>query len=141
MSINLTAAGARKLLAGIWLSFFIVNIFALLYLRLDNWIESDNFWSAIQELNALYISYLGVLITYYFSYRERSSPAGKASAPFFMALVLSLLRNVVISAFIAPLIFRSGKIEDSIKEIQLLGPALAWLIAPVIGYYFARDRR
>lgn len=55
-------ATARRTLAGLWLFFFMLNLSVICYLYLSNWIEEDNFWAAVSEVNSLMLSILAPLL-------------------------------------------------------------------------------
>jgi len=63
----------------------------------------------------------------------------RRKAPFVFAALASIMWNAVIFAFLARLVFLVGTIENSIQEISFLSSWLSWIVAPVIGYYFANS--
>jgi len=134
-------SAARKTLAGLWLFFFMLNLSVICYLYLRNWIEEDNFWAAVSEVNSLYVVYLGAVTAFYFMDRQkRNLKALRSSLTFALAISCSILWNCVVSVFIAVrLPLGMGTVEDSIKQIGHLGPLLSWVVAPSIGYYFAHS--
>lgn len=134
-------SAARRTLAGLWLLFFMLNLSVICCLYLRNWIEEDNFWAAVSEVNSLYVVYLGAVIAFYFMDRQKRNLKGPRSGlTFALAISCSILWNCVISVFIAVrLPLGMGTVEDSIKQIGHLGPLLSWVVAPSIGYYFAHS--
>lgn len=130
------------MLLSVWALFFIFNLGAILYLYLDKWIEQDNLKSGLLQLNSLYVTYLGVMIAFFFTDSSAAALKKKpAGIPFIIALLCSLGWNVFVSIFIARLLLQLGEIEDSLKQISDFGPLLSWLVAPPIGYYFAKSSK
>src|SRR5215813_1339395 len=123
MALQYSLNPARAALVIIWFAFFCVNIALVLYLYLDALIEKDNFSAAISQINASYVTYLGVIVTFYLttSGKRIIEQPGERMA-FIIALIGSLIWNVVIFAFIVPLAFGSGTIEDSVEQIGSIGP-------------------
>ncbi len=131
---------SRIVLIIVWFAFFVANIAMLMYLYFDKWIEADNFNAGLLQIFSLYLTYLGVMITFFFADDNKAALKKKrAGATFVVALAVSLLWNAFVCGFIAKLIFLGGEIEVVIKQIGDYGPLLSWLPAPAIGYYFAKS--
>ena len=134
----LSFASARRILLGIWSVFFVAGIASFLYLYLDRWIDEEDFRLALQQLNSLYVTYLGVIITFFLTKPARARTARNwAGTAFVIALVGSVLWNVLIFSFIFRLVLKTGTFESSIRQMSFLGPLLSWFVAPAIGFYFA----
>src|SRR6185295_19203449 len=125
---------ARRVLLTIWFAFFLAEIACVLYLYLDKWIEDEDFRQALQQINSLYVTYLGIIIAFFLT---KSKPAQanrkRTGMPFVIAVVGSVLWNIIIFAFIFRLVLKTGTFESSIKQIGFIGPLLSWLVAPAIG--------
>jgi hypothetical protein len=133
-----TSAGfARTALAVLWIGSFCVALSLVAFFYLTNQIEEDNFTLAVTQLNASYSVYVGVVITYALTAgklgRARSQPRS-----FIVALVGSLIWNLLILALLTRLLFRLGTIEESVKQITNLSTRLSWLVGPALGFYFGR---
>jgi hypothetical protein len=140
MTRRLSFSNARLVLTGVWLLFFLADFVCVFYLYLDRWIEWEDFRASIQQLNSLYVTYLGVMLSFFFIKPGRqTSSQSRAGMPFVIAMASSLVWNVTIFILIFRLVFQSGKIEASLREIGFLGPILSWLVAPAIGFYFANS--
>ena len=139
---QLSSSTARRLLVILWFSFFFLNLLAVLYLYLADWIGAENFRAGLSQLNSIYVTYLGVIAAFYFT-----APANAASSrprtgiTFTLALLVSVIWNSVILIFIMRAFFLWGPIEDSLDQIGYFGPLLSWLVAPAIGFYFANSVR
>jgi len=126
-------------LAAIWLIFFFAQLAIAFYIYLRDWIGSEQFGELVKVINSTYVTYVGAVVCFYFGSRKRtaSKTLRQASASM-VALVCSVAWNVVLLAFTVPLLF-SGTVESSIRDIGAIGPMLSWLVAPVIGVYFAKS--
>jgi len=133
-----TAAAARNILLIVWVGFFVLNMAGIFYLYLDNWIERDNFLAALNQLNASYLPFIGAILAFYLGHAQRSKSmeAVHIGIAFYLALVFSVLWNVVIFLFILPPIWGVGMIEEAIQNIKDIGSLLSWLVFPAMGYYF-----
>lgn len=131
----------RTSLLTIWFTCFGLSLAIVLYLRLGGWIEQDNLHKALTQLNSSYVPYLGVITAYYFatSATTESTVNGNNVAAT-LALLASFLWNAVILAFFVPLLYGHGVIEQSIKNTEFLSGLISWLVAPAIGFYFARSQ-
>ncbi len=124
---------ARKALLVIWLSFFVLNLAVVLFLYFDAWIEGDNFKVAMQQLNASYAPYLGVILLYYWG-SAGSAPSVRTGVPLGLALVCSVLWNALLLVFLL-----ARPIEEAVDNIKDVGVWFSWLVAGAIGYYFANS--
>lgn len=132
-------AAARKTLTVLWFCFFVTLLAVTTYLYLANWIEVDNFKTTLGQLNTLYAPYLGVVTLYYWAGRGGQTSEGEAQAgtSFVLALVVSLVWNLMMVAFLMPLVFQSGTVENAVENMEYVGGLLSWGVAGAIGYYFA----
>ncbi len=138
MSSQAWLKAARAKLAAVWFGFFCLNMGVVIYLYLGDWIEKDNFKSAVSQLNTSYVTYLGVIVTFYLTSATNhlvKRPREKTSL--IVAILGSLIWNLTISAFIVRLMLGFGKIEESVEQVGYFSSLLSWLVAPVIGFYFA----
>jgi hypothetical protein len=138
MRIIKSVSTARRLLVITWFGFLLSNLCIIFYLFFDGWIEKDSFKAAMEQLNASYAPYVGAITLYYWATVQKGTQrTGQAGTAFTLAWLCSLIWNGVIIAFLLPLLFQSGNIEDSIEHIRDNGAMLSWLVAGAIGYYFA----
>lgn len=130
---------ARLALMLLWILFFVANLSVILYLYLAREIEADNMRFAFKAISDLYAPYVGAITMFYWGARGSAhSPAAKpASAPFFLALLVSGLWNLLVFVLMFRLLLGSGTIEDSVEQIAAIGGSLSWLVAGGVGYYFA----
>ncbi len=139
MVLKMSSNGARKTLMWTWFGFFVVNLGVILTLYFKQWIESDNLWAAVQQLNSCYVTYLGVMAAFYLS--QKATTPGQdqqAGMSFAVAMAGSILWNMVVCGFMMRLVWGST-IEDTIKQIGFFGPILSWLVASAVGFYFGNS--
>jgi cytosine/uracil/thiamine/allantoin permease len=142
MPLRARLSVARIKLAAIWFAFFCLNMGIILHLYLGDWIEEDNFKSAVSELNTSYVTYLGVIVTFYLTAPANhpvQRPRDKMSHT--VAILGSLIWNLTISVFIVRLALGYGTIEDSVEQVEYFSSLLSWFAAPAIGFYFANASR
>ena len=138
------AGEPRKILMIIWVVFFLIHLIMVFYLYLDGWIPRESFISAFQQLNTLYAPYVGVITLFYWGgmAKSRGPKRNEFNTAFKLTLLLAVVWNGLIFFKIAPLaILKAGKIETSIDDIKFLGGLFSWLVAPALGYYFARPNQ
>jgi len=129
---------ARKLLLMIWFVFFIFNLSAIMFLYSDNWIEKDSFQEAVKKLSTIYAPYIGTISLFYWgTVGKKKKMTNKVGTAFTLALLCSLLWNGIITFFIFLLVMQYVTIEESFENIQYIGGLFSWLVAGIIGYYFA----
>jgi len=142
MPFRARLSAARAKLAAVWFVFFCLNMGVVLYLYLGDWIEMDNFKSATSQLNTSYVTYLGVIVTFYLtSPADHHIKRPREKTSLLVAMIGSLIWNLVISAFIVRLALGFGTIEESVEQVGYFSSLLSWLVAPVIGFYFATASR
>lgn len=132
---------ARRSLLLIWWISLVLNIGSMVFLYAGEEIDWEEFWPAMQRINTLYMPYLGVITVYFWSAgkpRARSGRSGASRTGAWLAIACSLLWNVMILLFTLRLLFLVGTIEDSMEAADKLGGIFVWLVAPALGYYFAK---
>lgn len=130
----------RFALLVVWFSCFFVNVALALYLYMAEWISNVNFEALLLRINGLYAPYLGSILTFYFAVPVEQPHATGSRTPvaFILALLCSAGWNLILVALLARVVFFDGYVEDAMKDMELFGSPLAWLVAPAIAYYFAR---
>jgi hypothetical protein len=127
---------ARTILLSVWISFFFINGVIILFLYFQNWIERDNFMAALKQLSVSYSPYLGAIFSFYLAKRKKISEQSENKTTFALALICSLVWNILILVFLLPPLSGTGAIETSLQNINDTASLLSWLIAGAIGYYF-----
>lgn len=130
----------RRFLLLVWFFFFILNGSIILFLYLNQWIEQDNFWLTIKQWNTSYAPYIGAITLFYWGskQKEQADTPNETRTVFYIAIVCSLIWNVLVLIFLIPPLLGTGAIESSIDNIKEVASMLSWLVAGAIGYYFAK---
>jgi hypothetical protein len=126
--------------AAVWVVFFVVNEAIAFSLWFRHAIEKDNFLALATQLNAAYVTYLGAVIGFYVVLPKKK--AGDTAMPRLNrtgALVATFLWNCAITAWVLPLAFGAGRIEDNVKFISYFAPLFSWIVAPIFTASLARD--
>jgi len=126
-------------LASLWLGFFVLNSVSVVWLYYSDRIGGDNFRDAMAQLNALYVPYLGAVISFFFTKGAEASDAARTRQAFYLAVSATLLWNLFPTIALSRLLLSYGFIEPTVKEIRDIGAGLSWLVAPTIGYYFGKS--
>jgi len=85
------------------------------------------------------VPYLGVITAFYFAsdtLRENRVKGNYVAAT--LALLASSLWNAAVLVLFVPLLYGQGFIERSIRNTEFVGGLISWLVAPALGFYFAR---
>lgn len=129
----------RKILLISWFFFFILNGGIIVFIHLNGWIQSDNFYMAIKQWNALYAPYIGAITLFYWGSSRRSLrlKPDKTRIGFYIAIACSVLWNISIVIFLLPPLFGTGGIENAMDNINEITFSLSCLVAVATGYYFA----
>lgn len=130
---------ARAVLAVIWFLFFVLNCLAVLYFYQRELIEWDNTKDALSKISSIYSTYLGSIIGVYVAMKKLNVKAQETewTSPV-IAIAVALGWNCVISFFFLRLLSGSGSIKETIGQVEWLGTTFNWLVAPVMGFYFAQ---
>lgn len=136
---SLKAARTTSLLALVWFCFFVVALCVPLVLFLGSSIEQQSVLPAIEQVSALYAPHLGAVIAFYFATKtKRGAPKRTNSGPFVAAILVTLIWNVLVAGALVLVPLGRMNIDDSLAFASGSGTKLAWLVAPALGYFFAR---
>ncbi len=138
--MTMSASRARFALTLLWHVAFAVGLAIAVHLYLTDWVEADNLEACLKQLNSLYVPYVGVMATFYFT-RSVADDIGAAPSRFALAIATSLAWNVFVLLFLVRLEFGRGTIEEAIEQMASTGRLLSWLVAPAVGYYFAQPAK
>jgi ABC-type methionine transport system permease subunit len=131
---------ARVWLATIWFAFFGLNCLLILYFFQREWIEWDNTKAALTKISSIYSTYIGSIIGAYVTtktVKKRAQETEEASP--IIAIAVAFIWNIIISFPFLRLLFGSGEIEKSIEQVEWFGSTFNWLVALVMGFYFAQS--
>jgi len=136
------APGARRgalELAVVWLIAFAASLAVPIAVLLRNEVTQPTAVAGLESIASLYAPYVGGLLAYVFA--KRKAPAPKGSGPprsaLFIAFAISVLWSLAVWTMLARVLWEPIPLSDAIKAATELGGKLSWLMAPVMGYYFA----
>jgi hypothetical protein len=134
-----TKLSMRTWLAAMWLACFAFVVGTTLYLLISHRAEWGTIGPALNAVSDVYAPYLGLIMAFYFGTRSRVGPTKTSfNSAAVLALVLSVLWNILIVGAALLVVLGYFPIEDSTQRISEIGPKLAWLVTPAIGYFFAK---
>jgi hypothetical protein len=131
-----------SILTALWLASFSVCLLALILMRLRSSIEYDTLMAALTTVADAYSANLAVILGFYFYARQRSEKdTDRSMASLVVAVVATLIWNgLAIGTCFAALVYLIP-IEEATKTISAVAPKLSWLVAPMLGYYFASSNQ
>lgn len=137
-SVN-SSSKNRKVLLIVWFLFFILNGAIILFIFLQEWIERDNFLTALKQWNTSYAPYIGAITLFYWgsAKKKQALKTDGTRTAFYIAFFCSLIWNGMVLIFLLPPLLGTGAIETSLENIKEIASLLSWLVAGAIGYYFA----
>jgi hypothetical protein len=131
--------GQRVSLSILWTSGFVLAITGVLYLR---WVVPIGATAASDLFDLLigqYAPYLGSVLGFQFALRGSHRRTTKAEgAPYWLAMAMSGLWNLIILGFLAQACFNSDTTQSDMKDIKAVVPKLTWIVAPAIGFFFGK---
>jgi hypothetical protein len=133
------SASFPGMLALVWFCCFVLSLAVPLTLLLRSSIEPPTVLPAIEQISALYAPHLGTVLAFYFGARAKVGRRQRLNfGPFVTALLVSTVWNVIVAG--ALLLAPIGRltIDDALSFAGGVGPKLSWLVAPALGYFFAK---
>ena len=126
------------ILAFIWLACFCVCLLVPSVMRFESSIEADTLLASLGSVSDAYSANLAVILGFYFHSKLKSEKGGTRSiSSFWVALVATLIWNALaVGAYVAALLNLTA-IDEATKIVSTVAPRLSWLVAPMLGYYFA----
>jgi purine-cytosine permease-like protein len=144
MKARLTTITATYILTGIWVTCFALGLGVIGLLFFSNSISSGNVSRFLDQLSAVYVPYLGVMLVYCFATRSRNRRSPKLhQLAFWLALGTSLLWNSVVLGLLFKVLTVLGgettlNIDEALKLARESGAKLSWVASPAIGFFFAK---
>jgi hypothetical protein len=135
----LRSASAPGRLALVWFCCFVLSLAVPFILVLRSSIEIPTVLPAIEQISALYAPHLGTVLAFYFAARTKAGRRKRINfAPFVTALLVSAVWNAVVAGTLLLVPIGRMTIEDALAFAGGAGPKLSWLVAPALGYFFAK---
>jgi len=129
---------ASLVIASCWLiSFFVCSVLGM-FLLWDERISSEGFEALLTQLSQTYAVYVGATVTFVYTGRGVAGPRAPGNRlGVFLAIGVSLAFNAALVGTVTGVAVGAAKLQDALAQIAFLGQYLSWLVAPVLGYYFA----
>jgi hypothetical protein len=127
------------ILASLWSGCFVVALAIPFLLLMMSSIESPTLPWALDQISTLYAPNIGAVLAYYFVKRAGSRRRSRLkSGPFLAAVLASAIWNAVVAGTLLLVPMGLLHIEDALSFAGTIGPKLSWLVAPALGYFFAK---
>jgi hypothetical protein len=129
------------ILASTWLGCFCVCLIVPCIMRLQSSIESDTLQATLGSISDAYSANLAVILGFYFHSRLKlGHDSGRSIASLLVALVATVIWNLfTVGAYLAAFL-NAMAIDEATKLVGSVAPRLSWLVAPMLGYYFATPK-
>src|SRR5206468_4119876 len=129
---------ARAALALVWIAGFLMGLGIVVYVYLRGWVERDTFLTAAKRVSDLYAPYVGAILIFYWSTRADTLQfrSARARTGAMLALLVSVLWNVLLLVFLVPLAFGNGSLTEAMDSAGQIGGMLSWLVGGAIGFFF-----
>ena len=134
----MTEKRARGLVAGAWGLAFLFSLAIPLVLHLLGRIKDETLKDAVLQISSAYAPYLGAIVGY-FAASTSTQKALKRHLPFVVACWGALLWNALVIGILLKAALVAAPIKPALKLLTEVTPPLAWLVAPVISYYFGKS--
>lgn len=136
--MKIYAAGSVHL-AVVWILAFTAVAFTPVILMARDYIGSDTAIKSIDQISALYAPYVGMIIAYAFAEKLMGLHKDAAKPLIILAFWLSVIWNVAVALPILRVLWTATSLLDATDLASVVASKLSWLVAPVMGYYFARS--
>ena len=133
-------ARAAGIIAAIWVVSFLMGLGIPCFLLARHAIETDVFSAAIDEVSGIYAPHVGAILAYYLAARAlRRRETAPPFLAFALAVIVSVTWNLIAVGILTRVVTGSAGLEESTKLAGEVSRKLAWVVAPVMGYFFASD--
>ena len=134
-----TAGRARAWLAAVWVGGFVTALGGAVGLYGIEYVETDRFHALVAQLSASYAVYVGVVLAFVFSSpKAPPPPRSHRRLAFALAMGPSLLWNTLVLGLLLRVYLQWAGVKSATEDIAFLGSTLSWIVAPGLGFYFAR---
>lgn len=133
------------LLATVWLVAPLVAFGVPLTFFARGTLGPDTLVSAMRELGALFVPYVGVVLAFVYQARRTRRAtrpaAGVSKAAAAVAVVTSLVWNLVVILSLMQAAVGALPFETALQTASELAGSLSWAVAPALGYFFGGNSR
>jgi hypothetical protein len=137
--MKIEPASASAALALVWFCCFVLSLAVPIVLMLRASIDSTTVAPAVEHISGLYAPHLGVVLAFYFAGRAKARRRKQVDyPPFVAAILISAVWNLLVAGTLVLVLVGQLNIEDALAFAGGIGPNLSWLVAPALGYFFAK---
>ena len=137
--MKIEPASASATLALVWFCCFVLSLAVPLVLMLRDSIGSTTVPPAVEQISGLYAPHLGVVLAFYFAGRVKARRRKQVDyPPIIAAILVSVVWNLLVAGTLVLVLIGQLKIEEALAFAGGIGPKLSWLVAPALGYFFAK---
>ncbi len=133
----------RAILLWVWIAGYVACIGILMFMFVKGLSILGNLPGHFSLLSSIYAPYVGTIFAYWFSRRGAASAADDHHRqPFFVAVSMSILFQVLVIAFLTSAFFHVERrgIENALKVAGEVATYIAVLTAMPIGYFFGKEK-
>lgn len=131
-------ASSSAWLALVWFaSFVLVMSTPLIALMLGD-VEQATALSSMERISSLYAPYVGSILAFMLVERAGRETRSVSRTAFIVALGSSIIWNCIVCIFVLHVFWEPVPLEDATVQAASIASKLSWLVAPVMGYYFAK---
>jgi hypothetical protein len=140
MTIAFSTQRSRWFITGLWLVCFGVCLCLPGVLFLNHAIRLENLQKSLEQVSTIYVPYVGAILAYYFASGDQARKiSARKKGAFEVAIAASVIWNFAVVGCIASVAFGLIGIESALDYAPKIGSALSWLVAPAMGYFFAKS--
>jgi hypothetical protein len=111
-----------------------------LYLRTVVWIDPDVSGQLLNSITGQYLPLVGAILGFYLGGRKSTHAERKIQAtPFYLAIGVSGLWNVVAVVFVLRACWDPNKSPDAVNGLSTVTPKLSWLVAGAMIFFFGKS--
>jgi hypothetical protein len=137
--MKLSSASVPGLVALVWFGCSIIALGIPFLLLISSSVETPTLSAAIEQISTLYAPHLGAVLAFYFAVRHKAAPRYRfKSGPFIAAIAVSTIWNAVVVGTLLLVPLGKMRIEEALSFTSGTAPKLSWLVAPALGYFFAK---
>jgi len=127
----------RAVLLSLWAASFVFCLAIPFVLRGREYIDESGLRPGLERISGIFAPHLGLMLAYYFG-SNTTSKQKLARTPFRIAVCASVLTNATVLVMVAPALWGAAALETSLAQASAIASQFSWLVAPALGYYFAK---
>lgn len=135
--------GTRLKLFLLWFSGYAVCFSLVVTFFLMGYSVFERFGSNLTTLTGVYAPYLTAIIGFWYAMRSDGKRVAGSKQAYQIAVAVSIFFNVVMVGLLCSVFFREGAgvIEATLQTMVEIGTLLAFLVGPMIGFFFGKSSK